>query len=299
MNHLQDENINLTARILRHVPSSALMTICPTWVATTFAVLCLATMFSARAQTPDEPPRSYVLGAFPYLPSRELENLFAPIAADFKRALGRDIQFMSKTSFESFSKELVENQSYDIAFVQPFDYVLAAGHSGYLPLAARPEKLYALIVTTKDSPIRELADLKGKRISLPPRDSAISRLIRVYLRKHGLVPGKNIEFVYLRSHTSCLQYVLIGQIDACGTTPSAMHHLKNPARERLRGIAETDVIPPALFVVHSRVPESERKLILNAILAWPTTPDGLEIQLSGFAPVADSDYDVVRKFPTD
>jgi ABC-type phosphate/phosphonate transport system substrate-binding protein len=183
--------------------------------------------------------------------------------------------------------------------VQPFDYVLAADRSGYLPLAARSEKLYALIVTAENSPIRTVADLKGKRISLPPRDAAISRLIRVYLRKHGLVAGKNVEYVYLRSHTSCLQHVLSGLIDACGTTPSAMHHLKNPSRETLRGITETDAIPPALFVVHSRVPEAERKLLLNAILAWPKAPDGLDIQLTGFTPISDSAYDVVRKFPAD
>lgn len=263
------------------------------------ATLCVVAGFSARAQAPDVPPPPYVFGAFPYLPPRALETLFAPIAADFKRALGRDVQYVSKSSYETFSKTLIDEQSYDIAFVQPFDYIRAAGQSAYLPLAARPEKLYAVIVTTESSPIRDVADLKGKRISLPPRDSAISRLIRVHLRKHGLVAGKNIEFVYLRSHASCLQHVLIGLIDACGTAPSAIYHLKNPMPDKLRGIAETDTIPPALFVVHSRVPEADRKRILKTILAWPKSPAGLEIQLSGFAPVADSDYDVVRKFPAD
>ena len=266
---------------------------------TIVSMLCLFAMFTAQAQEPAPPLRPYIFGAFPYLPQNELENLFAPVAADFNRALGREVQLSSKTSYESFSSALADEQKYDIAFVQPFDYVRAASHSQYLPLAARPEKLYALIVTTNDSTIRNVEDLKGKRISLPPRDAAISRLIRAYLKKHGLVPGKNVELVYLRSHTSCLQHVLIGLIDACGTTPSAMYHLKNPQRERLRGIAETDAIPPALFVVHSRVPEADRKLILKAILAWPKTPSGSDIQLSGFAPITDSDYDVVRKFPAD
>lgn len=242
--------------------------------------------------------RPYVLGVFPYLPPRDLETVFAPIAVDFKRVLGRDIQIMSKTSYESFSKSLVDDQVYDIAFVQPFDYARAA-RSAYLPLAARPEKLFALIVTTNDSPIRGIDDLKGKHMSLPPRDAAISRLVRAHLRKNGLEPGKDVRLEYVRSHTSCLQHVLIGLVDACGTTPSAMHHLKNPARDRLRGVLETDAIPSALFVVHTRVPELERKHILQTILAWPKTPDGLDIQLSGFAPISDSDYEIVRKFPAD
>ncbi len=263
------------------------------------AIFWLVAGFSAHAQESAEPPRPFVFGVFPYLPPHELESRFAPIAADFKRALGREIQFVSKTSYEVFAKTLLDEQAYDIAFVQPFDYVRAADRSGYLPLAAGPEKLYALLVTMAGSSIQSVADLKGKHIALPPRDAAISRLMRVHLKKHGLVAGKNVEFVYLRSHTSCLQHVLNGLVDACGTTPSAMYHLKNPASERLRGIAETDVIPPALFVVHSRVAEAERKQLLNAILAWPKTSEGLGIQLSGFVPIADADYDVVRKFPSD
>lgn len=262
------------------------------------STLCMIVTFPVMAQDSAESP-PYIFGAFPYLPPRELEKVFAPVAADFKLTLDRDIQFMSKTTYESFSRTLVEDQTYDIAFVQPFDYVNAAGRSGYIPLAARPEKLYALIVTTNDSPIRSIVDLKGKRISLPPKDAAISRLIRAYLKKQGLVPGKNIELVYVRSHTSCLQHVLIGLADACGTAPTAMYRLKNTLSVQLRGIAETDAIPPALFVVHSRVPEPDRKLILKAILAWPKTLEGFEIQLNGFAPISDSDYDVVRKFPAD
>ena len=267
--------------------------------ATMVAVLCFAKGISAHAQDPIESPRPYIFGVFPYMPPLELESLFAPIAADFTRVLGREVQFVSKTSYETFSKKLLDEQAYDIVFVQPFDYVNAADRSGYLPLAARPEKLYALIVTLENSPIRSVADLKGKRISLPPRDAAISRLIRAYLRKHGLVSGKNVEYVYLRSHSSCLQHVLSGLIDACGTTPSAMHHLKSLSRESFRGIAETDAIPPALFAVHSRVPEMDRKLLFSAISAWPKSSAGHDIQLSGFAAISDSDYDVVRKFPAD
>ena len=174
----------LTVVMPRNVSNHASRRVRRPWSARIAVVLCFA-LISASAQENPEPLRPYVFGVFPYLPPLELESVFAPIAADFKRVLGRDVQFVSKTSYESFSRNLLDEQTYDIAFVQPFDYVLAADHSGYLPLAARPEKLYALLVTTENSPIRSIADLKGKRISLPPRDAAISRLIRVYFPSQG------------------------------------------------------------------------------------------------------------------
>lgn len=297
-NHFEGQNINVNGPMSQDASYRTTATRQRVGVALIFAA-AFTVLASASAEVPAVPPRPYVFGVFPYLTPLELENVFAPIAADFNRALRREVQFASKASYDAFAKNLLEDQAYDIAFVQPFDYVRAADHSNYLPLAARPEKLYALIVTTENSGIRTLDDLKGKRMSLPPQSAAISRLVRVFLKKNGIVPDKDVTFMYVRSHTSCLQHVLIGSTDACGTTPSAMYHLKNTALGSLRGVSETDAIPPPLFVVHSRVPESDRKRLLDAILAWPKSLDGQEIRLSGFAPITDSDYDAVRKFPAD
>ncbi len=269
-----------------------------------FVALCLGlatwTAPSSGSAADAAAPKPYVFGVFPYLPPRELEKVFAPIAADFGKVLGREVRFASSTSYEMFSKN-VEQQLFDIAFVQPFDFVDVADKFGYLPLATRAEILKALIVTTKDSPIKEAADLRGKRVSLPPEDAAVSHLTRVYLRKNGLVPGKDVTLIYFRSHMSCLQQVLIESTAACGTAAPALRYFKSRMNVDMRVISETDSIPHTLFTVHPRVPQADRERIRDRILGWSNSPEGKELlergKLTGFIPVTNEAYDVVRRFP--
>lgn len=257
---------------------------------------------ATAAETGTSATKAYTFGVFPYLPPRELEKVFAPIAADLSKVLGREVQFTSSTTYETFANN-VARQMFDIAFIQPFDYVDAADKYGYLPIATRSEVLKALIVTTKDSPVKTVADLRGKRISLPPEDAAVSHLTRVYLRKSGLAPDKDVTLNYFRSHMSCLQQVLIDAADACGTAAPALRYFKSRMGVEMRVIAEGEPIPHTLFVAHSRVPAQDRSRIHDRILGWSKSPEGKEIldrgKMTGFVTVTNEAYDVVRKFPRD
>jgi phosphonate transport system substrate-binding protein len=242
----------------------------------------------------------YVFGVFPYLPPRELEQIYAPVAVEFSRVLGRNVRFTSSTSYEIFAGR-IDSEELDIAFMQPFDYVRAADQHHYLPLAARGEPLKALIVTAPDSPVKTLEDLRGKRLSLPPMDSAVSHLVRVYLSKNGLVPDKDVTLVYHRSHVSCMQQVMIEASAACGTALPGIRYFKVRMKVDMRVILETDAIPHTLFAVNSRVPTQERALLLKDITSWASTPEGKAIlergKLVPFNPINDDAYNVVRKFP--
>lgn len=249
---------------------------------------------AAQSSTPD---RSYIMGVFPHLPPRELEKVFAPMAADLGNTIGRDIQFRSATTYEKFSERL-KAARYDIAFIQPFDYVAVAGSKGYAPVATRTQRLSAIIVTKTDSPLDGMDSLKGKRISLPPESAAVSILIKDHLRRHGLEPGKDIELSHERSHVSCMQKVLIGEVDACGTAAPAVRYFQKRMKVELRILVRTMDIPHTLFAIHSRVPEKERIQIKQRILGWSETPEGRKLletgSLTPFVDISDADYDIVR-----
>ena len=246
------------------------------------------------------PQPDYLFGVFPYLPPRDLEKVFAPIAAEFTRVLGRKVQFTSSSSYEIYSGR-VDKEEFDISFMQPFDYVRAADKHGYLPLATRGELLSALIVTAPDSPIKTLEDLRGKRISLPPTEAAVSYLVRAYLRKNGFNPDKDVTLAYHRSHVSCMQQVLIDASAACGTAGPAMRYFKGRMKVDMPVILESDVIPHTLFAAHSRVSAKERALLLESITSWGNTPEGKVILERGkmipFRSITNDAYNVVRKFP--
>ncbi len=246
------------------------------------------------------PQPEYIFGVFPFLPPRELEQVFAPIAAEFARVLGRKVQFTTSSSFEAYVDRLA-NQEFDVSFMQPFDYVRAADQHGYVPLAARGEQLKALFVTAPDSTVKTLNDLRGKRVSLPPIDSAVSQLARLHLRKNGLVPGQDVTLVYFRSHISCMQQVLIEASAACGAGGPPLRYFNKRMKIEMRIMSESESIPHTLFAAHPRVPVKDRELLLENIMSWANTPEGKVIlergKMTPFTPVTNDDYNVVRKFP--
>jgi phosphonate transport system substrate-binding protein len=242
--------------------------------------------------------KEYLMGVFPHLPPRDLENVFGPMAKDFSGHLGKDVVLATSTTYERFS-ELLDDQKFDIAFVQPFEYVRIADRFGYLPLATRTEKLNGLVVTLADSPIKTIKDLKGKRIALPPESAAVSILIRNHLRAHGLVPDKDVTMTHHRSHVSCMQKVVIGEADACGTAAPSVRFFENKMQLHLKTITTSREIPSSLFVVHPRVPASQRAQLRDRIISWSNTEEGMAIlnrgALTPFVATADADYNVVRE----
>jgi len=240
----------------------------------------------------------YSLGVFPHLPPRDLEKVFAPMAADLAKALGVRVELHSSTTYQKFSERL-DGEQFDIAFVQPFDYIRAADKHGYLPLATRTEKLATIVVTSVDSPLNSIQDLRNKRVALPPRTAAVSQLLRGYLKSQGIDPDRDIKLSYHRSHVSCMQQVLIGEAVACGTAAPARRFFQSKFNIPLKVIAKSREIPHTLWVAHKRLPTKVRSKIRARILDWSNTREGQALlergKLMPFVTVNDRDYDVVRK----
>ena len=240
----------------------------------------------------------YTFGVFPHLPPRQLEKVYAPIAKQFSEILGKEVHLRSNSSYQNFMENLDQGK-FDIAFVQPFDYVRVADKLGYKPLATRVEPLSTIFVVAKGSPLKSAADLKGKTIALPPKVAAVSRLTKDYLKKLNLDPEKDVTITHHRSHVSCMQQVMIKAADTCGTAAPALRFFEHKMKTDLEIIGETGSIPHALFTAHPGLSEEEYRKIKEAILSWSNTKKGQALlkhgKLSPYKDINDKDYDVVRK----
>jgi len=236
---------------------------------------------------------------FPHFSAGQIENMFAPIAVDLSKALGRPVALKTKSSYVAFTTEL-DRESYDIAFIQPFDYVRAHDLHGYIPLARRGERLAALIAVKADSPLQTLADLKGKKLGLPPEVAAVSHLTKMALLQAHIDPRTDVTIQYYKAHDSCLQQVLIGEVAACGTAAYPIRFFENKWHVKFRVLAKSQSISHSLFVVHPRVPKSDREIILKTILSLADTETGRKLlekgELKPFIAVTDAEYDSVREY---
>lgn len=245
--------------------------------------------------------KPYEFGVFPYLPLTKIQELFTPMATDFEAKLGRQVRLSSKAEYTAFEEGL-NKEIYDIAFVQPFDYVEAHDKHGYLPLARRGEDLEGLIVVKQDSPLKSIKDLKGKTVANPPVDAAVSHLTSMALQEAGINPKTGVKRDYGKSHFSCMQSVLIGTADACGTAEQALLHFEKEKQmtTRFRILHKTRPIAHSVFVVHKRVAKKDRDALLKTILSWSKTEEGKKIINNGqfipFVAAKDADYEVVRQY---
>jgi phosphonate transport system substrate-binding protein len=263
------------------------------------ALACaIALGFFAAAAAAEHQP--YAFGVFPYLPLTKIHDLYAPMARDFEAKLGRPVELGSKAAYAAFAEDL-RKQAYDIAFIQPFDYVDAHDRHGYLPLARRAGNLEALIVVRRDSPLASIDDLRGKTLANPPADAAVSQVTSMALWEAGIHPSAEVVRSYTRNHFTCLQSVLIGAAEACGTAEQPFRTLEGGQKTpRFRVLHRTVRIPHAVFVVHKRVSRKDREALQKTIVDWSKTDAGKKIlergQFVPFVAAHDADYEVVRQY---
>ncbi|KPJ96129.1 MAG: hypothetical protein AMJ53_01350 [Gammaproteobacteria bacterium SG8_11] len=262
--------------------------------------LTIAVCFPAIAHEQEHPyvsdKEEYVLGVFPYLAPRQIENIYAPITAALTEALGRHVHLTSGLSYTKFMDN-VKQELYDLVFVQPFDYVSIADAYGYVPLATRDEPLPAILVVREDGLLNTLSDLKGQVIALPPELAAVSRLVKDHLRQSAFDHSATLQ--YQKSHFACMHQVMVGKAAACGTAPPALRFFQQKTDAKLKIISTTKAIPNSLFAAHPRVSPEDRQKILDTMTSWADSEQGRKLlekaKVKAFVPIHDEAYDIVRK----
>jgi phosphonate transport system substrate-binding protein len=245
-------------------------------------------------------PSEYKFGIFPFMPMAALSRYYNSIGTDFTRMLNKRVIAQSRPTFKEFAEE-IKKETYDIIFVQPFDYPAAYEHN-YRPVARRVDLLDAILVTKIDSEIKSISDMAGKTLANPPVESAISIVMQKELKDAGIDGGDAIKMIYTNNHFACIQMVLVRKADACSTTTPVLHHWQDTQlkKKKLHAIHRSASVPHTVYMVHQRVPEEDKEKFKHAILTWDQRPEGKMIlkifNVSSFIEAKDSDYDVIRNY---
>lgn len=259
------------------------------------SILMLVAMNGQAADTSE----GYKFGVFPYLPTNRIKKVYAPIAKDFEKTIGQTVTMRTKRSYKDFRKALFREE-YDIAFIQPYDYIEAHDKYNYLPMVRRKTPLQPVIIVKKDSKLKDLQELKGKVLATPSALSAVSKVTDQVLNKNGIDVKTEINRKYKKNHFACMQSVIIGEAAACGTALRALKHFGDvKMKDKFKILYQAKDMPNSLFVVHKRVPENQRQKLIASILEWPNTVEGRKLFEGGkIVPMVraeNSAYDVIRK----
>lgn len=263
--------------------------------------LLLATLLILPVALAAESP--LVLGVHPYLPPKEIQERFAPLAVHLGKVLDRPVVVRVGRNYEEHIVAIGKDQI-DIAFMGPAPYVTLVKSFGHKPLLARLEvdgkpDLIGVIITRQDSPLQKLSELKGKRFAFGNPQSTMSHTVPQRLLEQAGVPEKALgRYRFLGSHKNVVLGVLAGDYDA-GAVKSEVYD--EYAARGLRVLATSPPVSEHVFVTRADLPKGQIDQLRRTLLALTSAPDGLAIlrvinkDATRLVPVRDGDFDGLRQ----
>lgn len=166
------------------------------------ACLCAALLglsaFSVCAQTAGKRTLTFAVseGTSGGIDADAARAKYQPLADMFGRALGQDVRVVFVREFAALEKGMQDNQ-FDLVLARPSDYP-ARGLRDYryqFVATATPDG-QCMLVVPKNSPIKSVAELKGKTFILPEKTAYMTRFCRAELRDRGIdVEKENVFYV--------------------------------------------------------------------------------------------------------
>jgi phosphonate transport system substrate-binding protein len=210
-------------------------------------------------------------GIFPYLSPQLLVTQFKPLANHLQQAAGRPLSIETAPNYIAF-RDRTRAGDYDIIFTAPHFGRLAEMETQYQAIAVTRYRVSGVVCVGKDSSIRQLSELRGKTIAMPPRVSMVHALTLDLFRLKGLVPGRDITLREFDTNLNSMTAPLRGDSDAGVTGPLVLS--TSSQRDQLRVIAETADVPGFYILAHPRLSAAVIDRLRKAAYAFGDTPAG-------------------------
>ena len=265
-------------------------------LAATLLLLALAGMTGIAVAGPQKEPPALVFGVVPQQSASELARSWIPILKYLGDKTGLAMRFATAKDIPTFEQRLAAGE-YDLAYINPYHYTVFHHRPGYRVLAKEKDReLKGIIVVRKDSPIDDIAQLKGKTVAFPgPAAFAATLLPQAQLRKLDIPVAPS----YVASHDSVYLSVALGLYVAGGGIPRTLGNMGAETRDQLRILWTTSGYTPHAFVVHPRIPDRTAGQVQAALLGMADTPEGeallKAIDFHGLVVAHDADYDDIRR----
>lgn len=254
------------------------------------------------AGAPNDP---LVVGVFPRRDPEITIRLFTPLAQYLQQQLARTVRLETAPDFKVFQQRLA-TRHYDLVHFNQYHYIKAHAAYGYDVLARNEEfgeaVIRGAIYVRRDSGIRRIEDLRGKRVLFGGgKDAMMSYLVPRYLLLNGGLKRGDYQELFAVTPPNAVLATYLGLADA-GCAGEVVRRLPI-VKERidvnqLRMIAVSDPLPHLPWAVKKDMSSELRNRLRKLLLALKDSEHGRAVldkaHLTGFQPAVDADYDVHR-----
>jgi phosphonate transport system substrate-binding protein len=196
--------------------------------------------------------------------------------------------------------EGMANHLADIAFFGPVTFLQARQRGGAELLAVAVEKgqsvYYSGIFVRADSPLRALADLRGKRVAFGDVNSTSSFAFPVaMLLAMDLDPARDLGAVLITgSHANSLKALQQGQVDAASASFDSYEKAVTQGAikpNEIRVLAKSEPIPYPPLAMHPRLPAEVKARLRHAFNTVHMAPGISKDMIRGYGGARVDRYD--------
>ncbi|MCY9668833.1 phosphate/phosphite/phosphonate ABC transporter substrate-binding protein [Paenibacillus alginolyticus] len=257
-----------------------------------------------------------------FVPSQNAETLEAK-AKPLEKLLGDKLGIPVKVSVSTDYNVVIEamaSKQVDVGFLPPSNYVVAHDNRKAADLLVQATRLgvddatgqptkdlvdfyKSEILVKADSPIKTVADLKGKKMGWQGVTSAAGYVYPGFvLKKAGVDPVKDVTGVQFQGHDKAVIALLNGQVDAVGVFQDIRTNMTKDYPDvfkQTRVLSYSDKIPNDTIAVRSDMDAAWKKKITDAFIAIGNDPEGQKVIFDvyshkGYVASDDAKFDIVR-----
>jgi phosphonate transport system substrate-binding protein len=232
-----------------------------------------------------------------------LAQRFTPLLRYVSSSSGIPLLFYTAPDFDTFLQRTHTGKEYDLIWTAPHFFLLAEQKGGYRPLARVAGALYGTLVVHRDSGIREVSQLRGKRIGIVDPKAFMTLLGVELFNRHGLRLFRDLEVKPYKSHNSALLGVHKRHVEAALVAEVQFRLLRDEVRRDLRNLAETARTPHMVFAVRPGLEQTVADNLQAVLLNAHTTDEGRSaLENAGYAaafiPVKREEYLPMKRYLT-
>ncbi len=270
----------------------------------TLSILLAASL----ALAPSPQAQELRFGFTPVLGEAEMRAEFEPLMAYLSDVLARKVGLYIAKDYGDLRTQM-ESGAVDVGSFSPFAYV-DAQRGGKIRIIAqsildRSATYRGLIIARKDSGVRTVGDLEGKRFAFVDPKSASGYVYpRAMLVEKGVTPERYFkETIFAGGHDKVIAAVLDGRVDAGAIYDGALGvaKAKGVATDVLVVLSSTDPIPHDAIAVRLGLDDTLVRKLQAALVDLDKSEAGRRViahskkKLTGHVVADDSVFDVVRR----
>lgn len=201
---------------------------------------------------------------------------YEDFVAFVSKTIGRRVVFYLARDFSSLEAGMREGRL-DFVMARPSDYPARGIRDyGYSLVATTKGDGYVAVIVDKDSPIKAMADLSGKRLALPQDISYMGRMATAFLRDNKIDVKSEPSISYHRDQ-AVIGYAVEQKMADAGLVASYSNVARNWEKKGGRVIARGPLQPYMPIVAARTVSADEVAKLRRALLGMDKADDGRAI----------------------